>query len=160
MRASTLLTAGLVLAAGCKKAPSYDRSTPEKTVASFFQALSAKRIPEDLDRLMIMDGPVETVWKARCEPNGCTGGSYRIVERGPGSDYEATLVIDYRITGKRDAVVMRGQRSPVQLLREPDGWRIAEFGKVTRHVSQPATTAPADPRADDRTDGGAPADPP
>jgi hypothetical protein len=142
MGAAPLLTTALavVLASttGCKKSPSYDRSTPDKTLASFFKALADERIPEDLDRLVIAEGAEATVWKVRCEAYGCTGGSYRIVERGPASDYEATLLIDYRITGERGAVVMQGQRSPVQLLREPDGWRITQLGKTTRHVSHPA----------------------
>src|SRR5688572_19644977 len=108
MRAVPLLFAA-ALAVGCKRPPSYDRSTPEKTLASFFKALEARRIPEDLDRLVVVDAGEEAAWKARCQPHGCTGGSFRIVAKPPSGDYEATLVVDYRITGRDGALVMRGQ---------------------------------------------------
>jgi hypothetical protein len=157
MRAVPVLLAA-ALAAGCRKAPSYDRSTPEKTVASFFKALDADRIPEDLDRLVIVDDRGEAAWKGRCAPNGCTGGSFSIVRREPGTDYEATLVVDYLITGRKGAVVMRGHQSPIQLLREPEGWRITQFGKVRRHVT-PGTPS-ADGGAPPADGGAAAVDPP
>ncbi|HUS69091.1 MAG TPA: hypothetical protein VMZ28_31355 [Kofleriaceae bacterium] len=157
MRSSLLLAAALATA--CRKAPSYDRSTPEKTLASFFKALEAKRIPEDLDRLVIVDAGEEAAWKARCQPHGCTGGSFRVVERPPSGEYEATLVGDYRITGRDDALVMRGQHSPVQLLREPEGWRITQFGKVRRQVSGPKSAPAGDAGAAPSADGGAAAPP-
>ena len=143
MRAPLLLAAALAAGAGCRRAPSYDRSTPEKTLASFFKALEAERIPEDLDRLVIVDAGEAAAWKARCERNGCTGGSFRIVSKPPSTDYEATLVVDYRITGRDDALVMRGQHSPIELLREPEGWRITQFGKVQRRTQGPKPAAPA-----------------
>ncbi len=155
----------LACAVACRRAPSYDRSTPEKTLASFFKALEAKRIPEDLDRLVIVDAGEEAAWKARCQRHGCTGGSFRIVQRPPSSDYEVTLVVDYRITGRDGALVMRGQHSPIQLLREPEGWRITQFGKVRRQVTGPASAPPvgdagAETAAPSADGGAAGVDPP
>lgn len=161
MRAAAALLLAAMLAASCKRAPSYDRSTPEKTLASFFKALQAKRIPEDLDRLVIVDAGEEAAWRSRCQPHGCTGGSFRIVERPPSTDYEVTLVTDYRITGRDGALVMRGQHSPIQLLREPEGWRITQFGKVRRERSGPTPAPAGDAGAATPADGGAAvADPP
>ena len=160
MRAAAPLLVLAALAVGCKKRPSYDRSTPEKALASFFKALDADRIPEDLPLLVILERADAASWKARCESQGCSGGDYRVVKAGPATEYEATLVVDYRITGKNDALVMRGHQSPVQFLREPDGWRISQFGKTTRHRSGPSAV-PAGDAGPAATDGGAAtADPP
>jgi len=143
--------AAAVLAGGCKKRRSYDRSTPEKALASFFDALEAGRIPDDLDRLIAVETE-RAAWRMRCKTRGCEGGTFKVLERET-SDYEATLIIDYQVTGSHDAVVMSGDRSPVLLMRDQGGWRIAQFGRQTGLPARDAGAAGDGGRA-----GGAPGD--
>lgn len=132
---------GAWLVAGCKKRPSYDLSSPEGTVAGFFAALDKGRIPEDLDTF-IADAQELQLWKFRCRTKGCTGGDFKIVEVAEMSGYRATLIVDYAVFGDRDALIMRGQKSPLQLERQGDQWLLLQFGK---RISAPKRDGGPDP---------------
>ena len=136
---------------GCKKRRSYDLSSPESTVAGFFAALDKGRIPEDLDTF-IADPQEVQLWKFRCRQKGCTGGDFKIVEVAEMSGYRATLIVDYAVFGDRDALIMRGQKSPLQLERQGDPWLLLQFGK---RISVPKRDAGTEPSAADGDAGAA-----
>ena len=134
-----VLGLGLALCACGKRAPSYDRDTPEATVREFFRALNARRIPEDLDRFFIDDNEI-AAWRLRCEHRGCAAGvleKLRVVEQ---FDYRAVIEIDYSVRGEHGAPVMKGTASPVQLTREGGRWYIVQMGK---RITVPTHAAPA-----------------
>ena len=118
--------AAAVLAGGCKRR-TYDRSTPDAALASFFRALDKGDIPDQLE-LLVATETERAAWRLRCRTRGCKGGTYKVLERET-SDYEATFLVDYEVTGREGERVMRGEASPVLLIRERDGWRITQFGR-------------------------------
>jgi hypothetical protein len=122
-----VVCAAAVIAGGCKRRRSYDQSTPEQALTSFFEALRRGRIPADLEQLVATEEE-RTSWRLRCESRGCKDGSFQVLERET-SDYEATLVIDYEVTGNEGHQVMSGVSSPIQLTRDQRRWSIARFGR-------------------------------
>jgi hypothetical protein len=152
---AVLIIAAILGSWGCKKRQSYDRSSPQSTVAAFFTALDKGRIPDDLEDF-IAEPQELSLWQFRCKQKGCTGGDFKILEVTEMSGYRATLIVDYTVFGDRDAVIMRGQRSPLQLERQGDQWLLVQFGK---RISAPRRTfdAGAAPAPLD-SDGGPPGD--
>ena len=132
--------AAAVLAGGCKRR-TYDRSTPDRALASFFQALGKGDIPDQLE-LLVATETERAAWRMRCRSRGCKGGTYKVLERET-SDYEATFLVDYEVTGHEGDRVMRGDASPILLIRERDGWRIAQFGRKVGGAAAPAEDAGA-----------------
>jgi hypothetical protein len=122
-----VVCAAAVLAGGCRKRRSHNQSSPEQALTSFFEALRRGHIPADLEQLVATEEE-RTSWRFRWESRGCKGGSFQVLERET-SDYEATLVVDYEVTGHEGYQVMSGERSPIQLTRDQRGWSIARFGR-------------------------------
>lgn len=140
-RKALAVCACLAAIAGCKHTHHYDRSTPQKTLASFFDALRRGRIPADLDTFV--NTPSElSLWRARCKSRGCSGGLFKVVDRKVGT-FKAVLTVDYKVTGKHRMTVMHGKRAPITLVNQGSGWRIVQFGK---RVSIPTGPPPAGPR--------------
>jgi hypothetical protein len=127
-RAVALALALAAALPGCGKAKRYDRSTPEKTVASFFQALRDGRIPDDLEQFFADEHEV-AVWRLRCESRGCKGGNLGTVTVEERYDYRAILRVRYEVLDHRGVIVMRGDDAPVTLTREGKNWQIHQFGE-------------------------------
>jgi hypothetical protein len=133
-----------IVAGGCKKSKSYDRSTPEKALESFFSALNAGEIPDRLG-LFVSESENEA-WQMRCESRGCNSGKFTIVDRHDDSDSNVTLFVDYQVMSKRGRV-MKGDKSPIDLIRVGDAWQIDKFGRQA--------AAPPAPQPQPASDGGA-----
>lgn len=134
--AAAALAAVLGLGACGKKAPSYDRKTPENAVRSFFKALDDGRIPQDIERFFVDEHEV-AVWKLRCKHRGCTGGKVYEVTVEEKFDYRATLRIKYEVLGTNRSRIMHGDAAQLTLTREGRNWYIQRFGKRRAIPSQP-----------------------
>lgn len=138
---AALLLGALVASGGCKKRRTYDRSTPEATVRSFFAALDEGHIPDDLP-LFVADTTEIASWRMRCKNRGCERGELTVRQQLEHTDYTAVLVVDYSVFGTRGARVMRGEESPIRLQREGDAWRIVQFGRrIPARSEQPPEDA-------------------
>ena len=133
----------LLLVGGCKAAPSYDQSTPEAALESFFKALNESRLPQDLPKLV---GEQEVkIWRMRCNSPGCAGGNFKIVARGDGNDVRRVLYVDYVITAENGVHIMTGNKSPLSFEKLGKSWIIVGFG---RQLTAPPPK-PAELSADD-----------
>ncbi len=149
-----VVLAAPALDGGCKRSLDYDQSTPDKALESFFKALDKKRFPADLGTFIAEDVELNE-WRFRCKKRRCAGGSYKILDREV-HPVRATLYVEYAITDRSGGKIMRGQRSPIIMIKERDKWMFLQFGKrrtvpaggAKQHRDESNETDPAAPNPD------------
>ena len=125
----TLMVIAIALQlAACKRATSYDQSTPEATLQSFARAVNDKRIPADLRRFVANPHEIST-WQLRCRTaGGCVKASFQIIGSGVAAADREVRYVDYFVVGGDGSTLIRGQRSPIYFEPAGDRWLIKQFG--------------------------------
>lgn len=123
-----VLVAAAVALTGCKKKRTYDRSSPEATLASFFDAINNKRIPADLEQFIAEPKELH-LWRFRCKDQRCRSGTFRITNVGERTEYSVLLYVDFVVHGKDGGSTTRGQRSPIALEKRGARWFIKRVGR-------------------------------
>lgn len=129
------LAALLTAAPGCKKkAPSYDRKSPEKTLTSFAKALEKGRIPADLEMFFVSPYDISS-WKMRCKTRGCTKLTFKVVGKKSEDSYSATYLVDFTVLGTGNARVMQAKAAPIKFVYQDGSWYIEQMG-VFKQIPQ------------------------
>jgi hypothetical protein len=133
MRAGLLLLALAVALPGCKrKKPSYDRSTPEKTLRSLENAFEKGRIPSDLETFFVSQSDVSG-WKLRCKDGKCQKARFANLEEVSKDEYTARYLVDVTVFGRQlNERIMVSARTPIKFLFEDGAWFIEELGEYKR----------------------------
>ena len=132
---------------GCrKKRPDYDRSTPEKTLASLEKAFEKGRIPADLEAFFVNQKDL-TGWKLRCKSAGCKKADFKVVQKIAEDEYSASYLVDVTVFGRQHQErVMSSPKTPVKFVFEDGAWFIEELGRYTR-IPLKRVKPPNDPPA-------------
>lgn len=137
--APLLVLAIIAVTGSCKKKPpSYDQSTPEAAVASFFGAINEGRIPGDLARLISTSFVIQE-WQLRCR-KGCKQGSYQILGREDKGPNKVVLRASFTVRfGDGDSLHVTNQ--PILLDKLGQSWLIGDFGeRHRRRIGRPKET--------------------
>lgn len=133
MRAILCVLAISVALSGCKKKrPSYDRSTPTKTLAALEKAFEKGRIPADLEAFFVNHKDISG-WKLRCKNGACKKARFKVVKPMAEDEYSATYLVDVTVFGRgHQERVMQSSKTPVKFVFEDGAWFIEELGTYTR----------------------------
>lgn len=118
---------------GCrKKRPSYDRSTPEKTLAALSKAFEKGRIPTDVESFFISQRDV-TGWRLRCKDGKCAKATFKVVKKLSEDEYAASYIVDVTVYGRtRGERIMIAKAAPIKFVYEAGAWFIEELGSYKR----------------------------
>jgi hypothetical protein len=118
---------------GCrKKRPSYDRSTPEKTLVSLEKAFEKGRIPADIEAFFVSQRDISG-WRLRCKNGKCKKAAFKVLEKKSEDEYAASYMVEVNVYGtSRSERIMVSKSAPIKFVFEDGAWFIEELGSYTR----------------------------
>lgn len=136
MRASLPLLAlciAIISAPGCrKKRPSYDRTTPAKTLEALSLAFDKGRIPADVESFFVSQRDISG-WRLRCKDGRCAKATFKVTKKVSEDEYAAHYIVDVTVLGKtRGERIMVARQAPIKFVFEAGAWFIEELGAYKR----------------------------